>query len=191
MTGFNIQVEIDAGDARDNLDALIGRLGQPRSFYQAIGNHMVASTGENFLAETTPDGTPWTPLKPATIKARQRRGRSGLGILRERGRLKGSISFQLEEGGVRIGSPVAYAAIHQFGGTIERLARQGSIFRRQNKDGSFGRRFAKRKNKTSVATAVSIGAHQITIPARPFLGVGPGDVDDILRLAEQWLTGNL
>lgn len=66
-------------------------------------------------------------------------------------------------------------------------ARQGKIFRRRLKDGTLGRRFAKRKNKSSVATDVKIGAHLITIPARPFLGLSATDGIDIIDLAQRWL----
>jgi phage virion morphogenesis protein len=189
MTGFSIRIEVDDAEARRNLEELLARMANPRPFYQAVGNLLVASVGRNFQREAGPDGAPWTPLRPATIRKRQRRGLSGLAILRERGRLAGSIFHQVEEGGVRIGVPsgIRYGAIHQFGGTIDMAPRTGRIYRRQFADGSFGRRFAKKKNKTSVATEVAVGAHRITIPARPFLGIGPEDEADIIEAAQRWL----
>ena len=189
MTGFSIRIEVDDAEARRNLEELLARMANPRPFYQAVGNLLVTSVGRNFQREAGPDGAPWTPLRPATIRKRQRRGLSGLAILRERGRLAGSIFHQVEEGGVRIGVPsgIPYGAIHQFGGTIDMPARQGKIWHRQFADGSFGRRFAKKKNKTSVATGVAVGAHRITIPARPFLGIGPEDEADIIEAARRWL----
>lgn len=187
MSGLSIRIEIDAEAARSNLDALLDRMSHPGPFYDAVGNLMVGSVGENFLAQRAPDGSPWTPLRPATIRNRLRRGRSALAILRETGALAGSIAYRVEPEGVRIGAGPVYAAIHQFGGSIDRAARGGKIFRRQFADGSFGRRFAKRKNKTSVATDVSIGAHQIVIPARPYLGISSQDEIDIIELARRWL----
>lgn len=188
MTGFSIRIEIDEEEARRNLNELLARMSNPRPFYEAAGNILVRSVGENFQRQSAPDGTPWMPLRPATIRARHRRGRSAIAILRETGILAGSIFHQVDDDGVRVGSPVEYAAIHQFGGTIDMPARAGKIYRRQFADGSFGRRFAKRKNKTSVATEVAIGAHQITIPARPFLGIGPDDETDIIAAARRWLA---
>jgi phage gpG-like protein len=189
MTGFSIRIGIDEAEARRNLGELLARMANPRPFYEAAGNLLVASVGRNFQREGTPEGTPWTPLSPATIRKRKSRGIAGLAILRERGRLAGSIFHQVEAAGVRIGVPsgIRYGAIHQFGGTIEKPARAGSIWRRQNRDGSFGRRFAKKRNKTSVATEVAIPAHRITIPARPFLGIGPEDEADIIEAARRWL----
>lgn len=187
MTGFSIRIDIDAEEARANLDALLDRMADPAPFYREVGNLLVGSVGENFRRQQTPQGVPWQPLRPATIRARQRRGRSALAILRETGVLAGSISFEVAPDGVRIGSPVRYAAIHQFGGTIDRAPRTGRIYRRQFSDGSFGRRFAKKENKTTVATKVAIGAHRIRIPARPFLGVSDQDETDIIELARRWL----
>lgn len=85
MTGFSIRIEVDDAKARRNLEELLARMANPRPFYQAVGNLLVASVGRNFQREAGPDGAPWTPLRPATIRKRQRRGLSGLAILRERG----------------------------------------------------------------------------------------------------------
>lgn len=189
MAGTSIRVEINDAEARRNLDDLLARMGNPRPFFESVGIALVGSTLRRFKAQVRPDGAPWTPLKPATIKARQKRGRSAIAILRESGDLAGSIISQVEEDGVRIGSAgdIPYARIHQSGGTVQKPARPGRIFRRQAKDGTFGRRFAKRKLKTSAATEVSIPAHSITIPARPFLGVSAEDETEIIGLARRWL----
>ena len=104
------------------------------------------------------------------------------------GRLREALFRRVDDEGAIIGSKVEYAAIHQFGGTIDMPARAGTIFRRRFADGSLGRRFAKRKNKTSVGTEVAIGAYRITIPARPFLGVSRNDEADIFALAHRWLA---
>lgn len=189
MTGITIQIQLNSEEARRNLSALVERLSDPRPFYKKVGEIFESSVIDRFQTETAPDGTPWTPLRPSTLASRLRRKKSGQGILRDSGALRMAISHQVEEGGVRVGvaSGIKYAAIHQFGGTINMPARTGKIFRRQFADGSFGRRFAKRENKTSVATGVRIGAHRITIPARPFLGVSPQDEADIIDLARGWL----
>lgn len=189
MAGFNIRIEIDEEEARRNLSALLERMADPRPFYENVGEQIQFSVIERFQSETAPDGTPWTPLRPATIASRLRRKKSAQGILRDSGAMRTAITHEVAGDGVRIGvaSGIAYGAIHQFGGTIDMPARAGKIFRRQFADGSFGRRFAKRKNKTSVATDVQVGAHQITIPARPFLGLSPQDEADIIEIARRWL----
>lgn len=191
MTGINLTITIDDALLRDGLHAMITRLDRPGPFYAAVGSQLVRSTGRNFLGQHGPDGAPWTPLTPSTIRNRLRRGRSGIAILRETGTLKGSVSFEVAAAGVLIGATAPYAGIHQHGGTIQMPARSGRIYRKQGADGSLGRQFAKRKNKTSVPTEVSVPAHAITIPARPYLGVGAADIDDIQALAIRWLSGQL
>lgn len=71
-----------------------------------------------------------------------------------------------------------YAAIHQLGGTIQKA---------EAKRRMAGRRFAKRDERPDGAE-VPIRAHTITIPARPFLGLGARDLDVITADAEDWLT---
>jgi phage gpG-like protein len=104
--------------------------------------------------------------------------------------------------GVEWGTNVIYAAIHQFGGIIQRGARQQTIYRRikgyrnYNMEGSghfqeHGRvvtgelqpGFVK-KGRANFATVHAVAAHAITMPARPYLGI---DADDI-KEAETMLT---
>lgn len=186
MTGISFRVELAATEAQNRLHQLVKLMDQRRPFFAAVGEQLLASAGRNFKAQSTPDGTPWVPLKPATIKARTRRGRSKISILRERGMLAGSLNYQATDDEVRIGSPVEYAAIHQLGGEIEKQERAGQIFRRKGKDGKIGRRFVKKK-KANVVTDVTIGAHSIKIPARPFLGISPADEAEIFDAAQHWL----
>ena len=145
------------------------------------------------LLQSGPDGRAWTPLASATVKARTRRGQTPITILRSNSKgkigssLAGSINARVTDDEVRVGSAVEYAAIHQLGGTINKPARQGQIFRRRGKDGTVGRRFVKKK-EADVVTEVAIPAHAITIPARPFLGISVADQADIFEAAERWLT---
>ncbi|WP_051419672.1 phage virion morphogenesis protein [Paracoccus pantotrophus] len=186
MTGISFRAELDATEAQNRLHQLVKLMDQRRPFFAAVGEQLVFSTGRNFQQQSAPDGTPWAPLKPATIKARSRRSRSKIAILRERGLLAGSINYQATDDEVRIGSPVEYAAVHQLGGEIEKQERAGKIFRSKGKDGKIGRRFVK-KSKANVVTDVTIGAHAINIPARPFLGISPADEAEIFDLARRWL----
>ncbi|WP_347268171.1 phage virion morphogenesis protein [Paracoccus sp. (in: a-proteobacteria)] len=187
MSGISFRVELDATEAQERLHRLVRLMDQRRPFFAEVGEQLILSAGRNFKAEAAPDGTPWTPLAPATIKARARRSRSQLAILRDRGLLAGSINYQATDDEVRVGSPVEYAAIHQLGGAIEKPARAAKVYRRKGKDGSIGRRFV-RKKQADVVSDVSIGAHRVNIPARPFLGISAADQAEIFAAAERWLT---
>ena len=186
MSGISITVGLDDLAARERLRSLVERMDRRRPFYADVGEIMVASTGRRFAAETGPDGRRWTPLARATIKARQRRGRAALSILRERGHLAGSINYVATDSEVRIGTPVESAAIHQLGGTIEKPARAAKIYRLKDKNGNVGRRFVK-KSKANHVTDVTIPAHTIRIPARPYLGISAEDQTDFMAAAERWL----
>lgn len=187
MTGISIKVDLEKDEARLGLRALLDRMDDRRPFFAAVGERMVGSSKDRFRAENAPDGTAWKPLRPATIKARQNRGRSAIKILRERGYLAGSINYDATAEQVSIGSAVETAAIHQLGGTINKPARAAKIYRKLERDGSIGRRFVKKRLKQKVETDVTIPAHKIIIPARPYLGLTAADEAGIREDAEGWL----
>lgn len=185
MTG--ISYEIDASEALAGVEELKRRLAQSAGFYKNVGDYLVFSTKETFNRETSPDGQPWKPLLPSTIRSRASRGQMPIAILRAQGDLAGSINTQADSTEVKIGSAVPYAAIHQLGGTIKKPARQGEIFLKRNeRTGEIGNRFVK-KSKSNAVQDVTIPAHEITIPARPYLGISDADQAAIIEIADEWL----
>lgn len=193
MTGISIKVELRDEDARRQLQDLIDRMEHRRPFFMAIGERMLASTGDRFRTRAAPDGTPWVPHAVSTIRNRTRKGQLPLTILRSNTRgqigssLAGSVNYAATEDEVRIGSAKETAAIHQLGGTIQKPARAAKIYRMKDADGSIGRRFVQ-KSKANHVTDVTIPAHSIRIPARPFLGPTAADEEGILEDAEDWLS---
>ena len=182
MTGIVIQAELHDEEAQAALQGMLDRMANRRPFFMAVGERMLASAQDRFRTETDPSGTPWVALRPATIRARTRRGQLPMTILRSNSKgksgssLAGSLNYVATTDDVQLGSPLPYAAIHQFGGTIEKDA--GSRY-------MVGRRFAKREQDGG--RDVAIKAHSITIPARPYLGLTPTDEEGILEDAEDWL----
>lgn len=74
---------------------------------------LLARTRQRFLAQTDPDGIPWTPSIAALLRAK--RGRGG-GTLFDTGRLFHSIQlYATGENSREIGSDVPYGVHHQFG----------------------------------------------------------------------------
>lgn len=184
-----ISVKLDDQLLMNEMQGILDRLDDNRrQLFASIGESLVKSISDNFRGEHEPDGTPWVSLRPATIKARQRGRRSVIKILRDRGHLAGSINYQTTLDELRIGSPVDYAAIHQLGGTIDMPAREQTLYFRKNRKGEVGRRFAKKKRANHTET-VQRSAHQITIPARPYLGLGPHDDERIAKIGVDWLAG--
>lgn len=76
---------------------------------KSIGSHVVSVALMSFRKEQTPWGAAW----PKSGRAKKKKGKT----LADTGRLKASISRDVNANGVRIstGSNVRYAAIHQFG----------------------------------------------------------------------------
>lgn len=175
MAMIEFTVEFDDHVVSARLAELVNRLTDTGPFLDAVGLHLVEQAGENFRGQHDPDGTPWAPLRPSTIKAREKAGQVPLTILRRNSKtgssLAGSINHELTgNDGVRIGSPVIYAAIHQFGAA----------------QGQFGASMGKDKLGRDHFHHLPWG----DIPARPFLGVGQDDEAEILHLAEIWLEDN-
>lgn len=108
----------------------------------------------------------------------------------KRGILRDSITWRMPDPlTLEVGTSVAYAAIHQFGGTIQQAARGGTL-RFQ------GNRFAKQRRKDGTLVPptkkqrdkqVQFKARTITMPARPFLGFNDQDSNDTLAIITRHL----
>lgn len=189
MTGVSItySVTITDGDMLDQLGRLVDRMENPTGFYKNVGEHLLNSIRDNFEREAAPDGTPWQRLKDRTIREREKRRLTPIRILRARGRLAGSFSTSATATDVRVGTPVEYAAAHQFGAEIKQLARQQTIYQRYDEATDTLHQKFRKKSQSNFAREVTVGEHMITIPARPFAGVGKEDETIIIGIADDWL----
>jgi phage gpG-like protein len=137
----------------------------------AIGAAMVASTQLRFRNSSDPSGNPWKPSE----RARKTGGKT----LVEHGYLAASITHNVLQGkGVEWGSAIVYSQVHQQGAIIHREAHSQNIFRKLDRYGELLPGFVK-KSKSTFEQAVHVGAYDITIPARPFLGVSTEDEAEI------------
>ncbi len=170
MTG--VRITVNDRELHQVLRRLARLGGEPGRFLRPIGLQLINSTRERARREVSPDFTPWPELTPAYAKTKR-----GAHMMRAAGNLLGSLTREVEGNTLRVGTNRIYAAIHQFGGEIERAARQQTIYRRVAKDGSFaqGGRFVKR-SRSNFATTVNVGAGKTSMPARPWLGISRDDV---------------
>lgn len=182
MTGISITVN-DA-DIAAALGRIIeaGRDLQP--LFDRIGPSLVRSTQMRFETETDPQGRKWAPLRPATIRAKKGDRR----ILHRRGFLYGSLTHNALPSYLEVGTNLVYGAIHQLGGTIDFAAREQNATFRKTRSGQM--RFAKTrtKAKSRVVKPITIGAHSVTIPARPYLGLDAEDKAFILKESAAYLA---
>ena len=165
MAGAQILAELDDKEIQRGVFRL-STLGQNMlPVARAIGVGLVRNTQDRFRAGRDPEGRAWKPLHPATLEMKR-----GPGILREsamNGGLMASIAFRADGGSfgggatVQIGTNKVYGAIHQFGGTIRPKNAKGLLFFRTPGGQVWG------------------AAKQVTIPARPFLGISREDRETI------------
>lgn len=177
-----ITVDINAGGAAPKIADAIAQLQDGRPLFQRIAATLEEEAQANFAAEGRPH---WVPLAPATVASRLKRNNGGsvLKMLQDRGILAKSISsdygpdFALIGAG---GAARAYAAIQQFGGTIDRAPystkvrlrtdAKGNLVRQGTEGSAKGRAvFAKDSHKRVRESWHAVDAYQITIPARPYL----------------------
>lgn len=157
-----IEVELKDEELVAGLDRLARHLTDLTPLMQEIGEVMVESTKQRFLAGTSPEGVPWAPKSAATLEAYAARGdsidfRPLFGPSR---RLSSEISYLAGPESVEIGSALIYAGVHQFGAA----------------EGAFG----------TMANGSPIPWGDI--PARPFLGISEQDRTNVLAAIDEWLA---
>jgi len=156
---IGVRIELTGKEAA--LDALAdaaAALAHPRPLFDEIGASLVVSTQMRFERGVGPDGNPWPPSLRAIVE--------GGKTLVDFARLMRSISHEATDSGVAVGTNVLYAAIHQLGGTITAKTEKGLVFK------GVGDQWVRKQ--------------QVTIPARPFLGIDDEDETEIAAIAAEW-----
>ena len=140
-----------------------------------------------FEHEVDPDGEPWAALRPSTILKKAKAVR--VKKLQWSGRLRDSITSRVDSNSVTVGTNLAYAAIHQFGGTIDRTASSQEVLRHFTKTGGvkkLGSHFVTRK-KANFSSVHKVPSHVINIPARPFLGINADDEVEAVHILRTYI----
>jgi phage gpG-like protein len=119
----------------------------------------------------------WVQLSALTKKIYQKKGFSlEPTLLRSTSGLRKSIEVNPKgDSSIIISANRDYAAIHQFGGTINFPSRPSKTKQKANKAGYMKRKFTK--------------AYNVTIPARPYLTLTPKDIDLIVDSIAKTITG--
>ncbi len=154
MSGALIEIVVDDRKILRELERLAKATGNLRPALKNIGDYLQRSTWERFDAQKDPSGKPWAPLHPVTLARKK-----GKKILVESSRLRDSVVYRADDDEVRVGTNVAYAAIHQFGGKIKPRGGRALFF-----------------------PGASHPVSSVTIPARPFLGISDEDRSEILDI---------
>lgn len=133
--------------------------GNPQPLLRDIAFLGENSTRERFRSQTGPDGQRWKP----SLRAQLMGGKT----LTKDGHLGDSITSTADKHAAEWGTNRIYAAIHQFGGVIKAKDAGGLRFK-------IGERWSNKR--------------QVTIPARPFLGISADDQQDMLELASNHIS---
>jgi len=170
-----ITIEVHDQAVQEALAALARRICNIGTALEMVGEEMVKRIDRRFETESGPDGVKWEKLKPAT-----RRRKRGTKILTESGDLRGSIVPQVAGAALTLGAYEPYAAIHQFGGTIQRQAGQVTVRHRTTAGGELlrseimggrGLVFAKAGHKRALTRSFAHAAYAMRIPPRPYFPV--------------------
>ena len=126
---MTIRVEIDDDEAQAALGRLVRAGADLSPFMRSAAGHLEDSVRESFRRQASPAG-PWAPLKPSTLRERQRRGYRPGPILQRSGALKRSVTSESDATSATAGTNLRYASTHQFGASAGeygvRLGRRGS-----------------------------------------------------------------
>ncbi|PHJ75126.1 hypothetical protein VF10_00210 [Nostoc linckia z13] len=88
--------------------------GNLRPALQEIGEYMLYSTDQHFVTETDPQGIPWKPLTPFTLREKRAKGRI-LKILQSTGLMRSRINYQVSDNQCVVGVNDEKAKKHQLG----------------------------------------------------------------------------
>lgn len=143
------------------LGKAVHRMGDTQDLMDSIGEALVSSTLKRFQDEKTPEGEKWEPSARAAAK--------GGKTLSNTGDLMKSIDKYATSSKVMVGSNKEYARIHQLGGTVR--PKKGKFLKFRGLDGE------------------DVFAKEVTIPARPYLGISDDDREEIVATMTDFLEG--
>lgn len=114
MAGSKITISTTGGEAiLKTLQGVQDRSQDLQPVMEVIGEYLLGSHQDRLDAGISPDGTPFEPLSPTTLS---RKTKNQDKVLIENGYLY-NLVYQAAHDGLELGSPMGYAAMHQFGGT--------------------------------------------------------------------------
>lgn len=185
MAGARIEIIKDT--ARPALRRAIAKLqGEGRQLMlEDMGEYLLRSTRERAAKQIDPNGVPWQPLS-ARYKRWKDKKRPGVPILKFDAHMLGDqLSYQVQDDALLVGTNAPYGASHQFGQTVHFAARSQLVsFKKHGK----GKRFSSPKDADSESWH-GVAGYDVTLPARPWLGLSAQDHVELLAIASDHLAG--
>ena len=176
-------LEYSYKEALTVINKIAAAVGDTDPLLRNMGEYLIRSHYIRFNEQTAPDGTKWQALSPRYLKQKRKNKDK---ILTLDGYLKNTLRYLVQAGQLLFGSNRPYAAIQHFGGDIKKPARAAEVFFKQNKNGSVGTQFVKKK-QSNFAQAVNIAAHVIKMPSRKWLGTSATDDTELTNIALRYM----
>ncbi|MBN8112641.1 phage virion morphogenesis protein [Vibrio vulnificus] len=112
MAGVRYSVRLNDSEIQEALNQLIKRGSNLMPAMMEIGEELLISHDQRFRDQKSPDGVPWAPLSETTKSLKTKNIDT---ILVLNGLLSGTLNYQASSDNLLFGSPLEYAATHQFG----------------------------------------------------------------------------
>lgn len=135
------------------------KMADKQELTNSIGEALVSGAVLRFSMEEDPDGNKWQPSRRAQSTGGQ--------TLNDIGRLLDSIDYATTLDMVMVGTNAKYARIHQLGGKIRPKSKKRLKFK-----GSDGQ---------------DVFAKEVTIPARPFIGISADDLEEVKETIAEYM----
>lgn len=165
---IRIDVNIDTSDLEAAISRLREKAQDTTPIMRRCADVLAGAAEDAFDDEADPvTGARWQPLAASTAVARTAAGHAGK-ILQLTGSLASSLERDFGRNYAVVGTNKEYAAAHQFGATTK-----PHVIRARN---------GKALKIPGVGFRRSVNHPGSTIPARPFLGIGPDDEKDLLDI---------
>lgn len=117
---MEFRVEIKNKNIFKKIDEYAEEIGKTKPLLKIVSRRIMNVIDENFETEGKNTGEKWDNWSDIWIEKRKKLGKSDGKILNLDGYLRRSISRYVSDNKAVIGSPLKYAAIHNFGGDIKR-----------------------------------------------------------------------
>ncbi|EGQ8129865.1 phage virion morphogenesis protein [Vibrio parahaemolyticus] len=114
MAGVRYSVRLNDSEIQKAINQLIKRGSNLTPAMMEIGEELLISHDQRFRDQKSPDGVPWAPLSETTKSLKTKNVDT---ILVLNGLLRGTLNYQASSDNLLFGSPLEYAATHQFGRT--------------------------------------------------------------------------
>lgn len=193
MAGARIEFTVDTKLANEALAKAAAALGGEslNLLLEDIGEYLLRATRDRADTQHGPNGETWQALSPRYAR-RKAKKRAGVPMLKWDNHMLGDrLAHQVEGTSLLVGTNAKYGAIHQFGGDIEVPEHTREVYFRTNKDQTEVEPLFVEKRKSNFAQTVTIPAHTVHIPARPWLGVSAADAKEIVELTQDHLKAAL